>query len=219
LDLSELIHFDFHRILSSFESGEVDVLVGTQMITKGLDFSNVGLVGVLNADNLLNFPDFRASERSYHLLAQVAGRAGRRNKRGKVIIQSFHVDHPILKFLVANDYSGFFKYESHERNLYNYPPYYRLIEFRLKHRIEQDVEKLGLSYSKNLKEVFGKRVLGPVIPPVSRIRNYYIRTLMMKVEKDLANNKIKDEIHLITDNFRKDSKNRQLIIQVDVDPY
>jgi primosomal protein N' (replication factor Y) (superfamily II helicase) len=209
----------FQRILTSFESGEVDVMVGTQMITKGLDFSNVGLVGVLNADNLLNFPDFRASERSFHLLAQVAGRAGRRNKRGKVMVQTFHPNHPVLKFLATYDYRGFYNYETRERKLYNYPPFCRLIEFRLRHRNENDVEILSKKYSNLLKTVFGKRVLGPVIPSVSRVRNYYIRTLLMKIEKDLSNKKIKEEIHRVTEDFRKDAKHRQLIIQVDVDPH
>jgi primosomal protein N' (replication factor Y) len=209
----------FHRILTSFESGEIDVLVGTQMITKGLDFGNVGLVGVLNADNLINFPDFRASERSFQLLAQVAGRAGRRQKRGKVIVQAFNIEHPILKFLSRYDYKSFYSYESHERKLYNYPPFFRLIEFRLKHRNESGVEDLGSLFSQSLKNVFGKRILGPVIPNVSRVRNMYIRTVTMKVEKEYSNAAVKKEIHNIIENFRKTLKNRQLLIQIDVDPF
>jgi len=209
----------FHRILTSFESGEIDVLVGTQMITKGLDFNNVGLVGVLNADNLINFPDFRASERSFQLLAQVAGRAGRRQKRGKVFVQAFNINHPILKFLSRYDYRSFYNYESHERKLYNYPPYFRLIEFRLKHRNEMGVEELSKLFGQSLKNVFGKRILGPVIPAVSRVRNLYIRNVTMKVEKDYSNVAVKNEIHKIIENFRKTPKNRQLFIQVDVDPF
>jgi primosomal protein N' (replication factor Y) len=209
----------FQRILNSFEHGEIDILVGTQMITKGLDFSNVGLVGVLNADNLLNFPDFRASERSFQLLAQVAGRAGRRQHRGRVLIQTYRMEHPVLQFLTRYDYEGFFKYESHERKLYHYPPFYRLIEFRLRHRNEAKLESLSRAYAVALKNVFGNRMLGPVIPSVSRIRNYHLRTILLKVEKGLSNRKLKSAIHEVTEEYRKDQEHRQLLIQIDVDPY
>ncbi len=209
----------FQKIMSSFEAGEIEILVGTQMITKGLDFGNVGLVGILNADNLLNFPDFRASERSFQLMAQVAGRAGRRSKQGKVIVQTFSVDHPVLKFLLANDYVGFYNYEIHERSLYRYPPFYRMIEFRLRHRDEKELEVQSKIFADMLRKVFGKRVLGPVIPMVSRIRNYYIRTLLLKMEKEMPNTRIKEEVHKIIDVFHNDPQGRKLLIHVDVDPY
>lgn len=209
----------FQRILNSFEHGDIDILVGTQMITKGLDFSNVGLVGVLNADNLLNFPDFRASERSFQLLAQVAGRAGRRQHRGRVLIQTYKIDHPVLGFLTRYDFEGFFRYESHERKLYHYPPFYRLVEFRLRHRNEGKLESLSRKYADVLTSMFGKRILGPVMPPVSRIRNYHLRTILLKVEKGISNRKLKTAIHDVTEGFRELQENRQLLIQIDVDPY
>ncbi|MBL0341924.1 MAG: primosomal protein N' [Bacteroidetes bacterium] len=146
----------FQRIISGFENGEIDILVGTQMVTKGLDFDNVSLVGVLNADSLINFPDFRATERSYQLLAQVSGRSGRKFKQGKVLVQTFQVDHPLLQHVIHNDYSGFYRYEMEERQKYIYPPYYRLIELRLKHRDEKVLEELSKEFARELKQVLVK---------------------------------------------------------------
>ncbi|MBK8876741.1 MAG: primosomal protein N' [Bacteroidetes bacterium] len=208
----------FQRILSGFENGEIDILVGTQMVTKGLDFENVSLVGVLNADNLINFPDFRAAERSYQLLAQVSGRAGRRSKRGKVLIQTYQIGHPILQFLINNDYRGFYTYELAERERFNYPPFCRLISLRLKLRDEKQLDALAKDFTKVLKSVFGKRVLGPVAPNVSRIRNLYIRNVLIKVEKNLSDHKVKQMITSVTDRFLSHPENRSLIIHVDVDP-
>lgn len=208
----------FQRILSGFENGEIDILVGTQMVTKGLDFENVSLVGVLNADNLINFPDFRAAERSYQLLAQVSGRAGRRSKRGKVLIQTYQIGHPILQFLINNDYRGFYNYELAEREKFNYPPFCRLISLRLKLRDEKHLDELAKEFTKVLKSVFGKRVLGPVAPNVSRIRNLYIRNVLIKVEKGLSDHKVKQMITSVTDRFLSHPENRSLIIHIDVDP-
>ncbi len=208
----------FQRIISGFENGEIDILVGTQMVTKGLDFDNVSLVGVLNADALINFPDFRASERSYQLLAQVSGRSGRKFRQGKVLIQTFQVDHPILQYVIHNNYTGFYKYETEEREKYLYPPYYRLIELRLKHRDEQLLDELSKEFSRELKLVFGKRVLGPVPPGVARVRNLYIRNILLKIEKNLPNVKVKEMIVKVTDRFLSHQAHRSLIIQMDVDP-
>jgi len=208
----------FQRIITSFSNREIDILVGTQMITKGLDFDNVSLVGVLNADHLIGFPDFRAAERSYQLLAQVAGRSGRKFKQGKVLIQAFQIGHPLLKFLVANDYTGFYRYETNEREKFGYPPFVRLIEFRLRHRNEQELNHLSEAFVKKLKSAFGKRVFGPVVPPVGRVRNYYIRTVLLKLEKGMSDKQVKNDIRKLTSGFLSIPEHRSIFIQFDVDP-
>jgi len=208
----------YQRIISGFENGEIDILVGTQMVTKGLHFDNVGLVAVLNADSLINFPDFRSVERSYQLLAQVAGRAGRKFKRGKVFIQTYHTAHPVLHYMMNNDYTGFYRYELAERQRFVYPPFCRLIQLRLKHKDDKLLEELTKDFTRELKSAFGKRVLGPVSPPVARIRNYYIRHILLKIEKSLSDQKIKQMLTHVTDRFLSHPENRSLFIQVDVDP-
>lgn len=210
--------FAFQRIINSFENGEIDILVGTQMVTKGLDFDKVSVVGVINADGLIKFPDFRAAERSYQLLAQVAGRSGRKYKQGEVLIQTYQVEHPLLNFLKQNDYTGFYNYELAEREKYSYPPFFRLIELRLKLKDEKKLDLLSRELTKELRLVFGKRVLGPVVPAVSRVRNYYIQNVLIKVEKGLSNQKVKQMITRVTDRFLSHPENRSLFIQIDVDP-
>jgi primosomal protein N' (replication factor Y) (superfamily II helicase) len=217
LDTTSSKH-SFQRILQEFESGDIDILVGTQMVTKGLDFDNVSLVGVINADHLINFPDFRASERSYQLLAQVSGRSGRKFKQGKVIVQTFQPAHPLLHFLTQNDYVGFYRYEVDERKKYNYPPFVRLIELRLKMKNDKELDELAKEFVKELKMVFGNRVLGPVVPPIARIRNYYIQNVLLKIERSLSDQKVKSMITKVTDRFLSHPENRSLIIHADVDP-
>lgn len=208
----------YQRIISGFENHEIDILVGTQMVTKGLHFDNVGLVAVLNADSLINYPDFRSVERSYQLLAQVAGRAGRKFKRGKVMIQTFNTGHPLLKYLISNDYTGFYRYELSERQRFVYPPFCRLVLIRMKHKDDQLLEELTKDFTRELKTAFGKRVLGPVSPPVARVRNFYIRHVMLKIEKSLSDKKVKEKLTHVIDRFLSHPENRSLFIQVDVDP-
>jgi primosomal protein N' (replication factor Y) len=208
----------YQQIISGFENRDIDILIGTQMITKGLDFDHVSLVGIINADSLMNFPHFRAHERSFQLMAQVSGRAGRKFKRGKVIIQSYHPENPIIGFVVENNYKGFYEYELNERNKFKYPPYYRLSEIRLKHRDEKKLEQTSIAFAKELKDVFGRRVLGPVTPVVSKVKNFYLRTVMLKIERDLSVLKIKKMLGTAMDHFKADIENRSLVIQVDVDP-
>ncbi len=208
----------YQQVISDFENRSIDILVGTQMVTKGLDFDNVSLVGILNADSLMNFPNFRAHERSYQLMAQVSGRAGRKLKQGKVIIQTWHPQNPVFQLVVENNYKGFYEYELTERNKFKYPPFYRLTEIRVKHRDEKIVEKTSLAFAKELKEVFGKRLLGPVTPAVSKVKNYYLRTMMLKIERDLSVTKIKKMLGNAMDHFKANPENRSLLIQVDVDP-
>lgn len=208
----------YQRIIAAFESGETDILVGTQMVTKGLHFDHVGLVGVLNADNLIHFPDFRSVERSYQLLAQVSGRAGRKFKQGTVLIQTFNTGHPMLQFLLHNDFTGFYRHELREREQFNYPPVCRLIQLRLKHKDSEVLNELSKALTVELKSVFGKRVLGPVDPPIGRVRNYYLKNILLKIEKTLSDRKVKEMLMKVTDRFLSHEEHRKLIIQVDVDP-
>jgi primosomal protein N' (replication factor Y) len=210
--------FAHRQIISDFEERNIDILVGTQMVTKGLDFDHVALVGILNADSMLNFPDFRAFERSYQLMAQVAGRAGRKNKRGKVIIQSFNPEHPILNYVVTNNYSGMYISELNERKSFQYPPYYRLIQFTLRHR-DKDILDIGANYFADiLKKHFGKRVLGPEFPLVARIRNEYHKNILLKFEREASMSKVKEILLAEIAQFKNNVDFKGVKVVPDVDP-
>ncbi len=174
----------YDRILTDFDLHKVDILVGTQMITKGLDFDNISLVGVLLADKSLFFPDFRANERSIQLFTQVAGRAGRREKKGKVVLQTFTPDHPVITETINHDIKGFYDRELKERKDFLYPPFYRLINLTLKHKDPKVLNAGAKELAKLLKEKLGRRVLGPTPPGISRIRGLFIEQIMIKLEKD-----------------------------------
>ena len=189
------------------------------MITKGLDFGNVSLVGILNADSLINFPDFRSFERSFQLMLQVSGRAGRKNERGKVIIQTYNPTHMVLNYVMNNDYRGFYAEEIQERKRFQYPPYFRLIEITLKHRNEIFIETAAADFCKELKNAFGKRVLGPVAPYVSRVKNMHLKNIMIKTERELPISKVKALLTQALDKFRLDKLNKSLIIHIDADPF
>jgi primosomal protein N' (replication factor Y) len=211
--------FGFERIIDSFKNKEVDILVGTQMLAKGLDFDNVSLVGIMNADNMLYHPDFRAFERSYQMMTQVSGRSGRSEKRGKVIIQTYNLNHNTIQQVTNNDYSGMYKEQLYDRQIYKYPPYFRLIKITLKHR---DYEKLKQG-SLWLYQVFSQNlnlpVLGPEEPPISRIRNEYIRTIMIKIPQNLPLQSTKKTIQKILDSFESVSQFRAIKVTVNVDFY
>lgn len=207
----------YQQIISRFESGDVDVLVGTQMVTKGLDFDKVQLVGILNADSILHFPEFRAHERGFQLLAQVSGRAGRR-AHGKVLVQTYDVKNPVLSFVMKHDYKGFYMHELNERYKFSYPPYFRLIEIRLKARDEKQLDRMASELGTALRKKFAKRVLGPTIPYVNRVRNLYQRHLLLKVEKTLSVANVKNQLMAALTEFRQKPENRSLILQIDVDP-
>jgi len=172
------------KIITDFEQHKIDILIGTQMVSKGLDFENVRVVGILNADNLLNFPDFRAYERSYQLMVQVSGRAGRKGKQGKVIIQTADVENPIIKSVVKNDYTGMAKNQLIERKNFKYPPYFRLIKITVKHKNKLKVEKAADILADFLKQVFAERVLGPEFPIINRIQTWYMKDILIKIEKE-----------------------------------
>ncbi|MCK0158482.1 primosomal protein N' [Cellulophaga sp. F20128] len=193
--------YAYEKIITSFEKHELDVLVGTQMLTKGLDFANVSLVGIMNADNLLNFPDFRAHERSYQLLAQVSGRAGRAKKRGKVLIQTYNPYHQILQQVAANDYEGMYTDQINERRQFKYPPLHRILKITFKHKDYTKVEDASEWFAKSLRVVFNSTVLGPEFPAVSRIRNQYIKHVILKMEKEQHLGKTKNHIKRIEKSF------------------
>lgn len=206
------------NIINDFSLGKADILVGTQMVTKGLDFERVSLVGILNADNLINFPDFRASERAFNMLEQVAGRAGRRNKRGLVIVQTSQPAHPILSYLQAHNYEGFYEHELEERRRYGYPPFTRVINIYLKHRDEELLIKAAAGYAETLRHLFGNRILGPDEPHIARIQSLYIRKIMLKVEIQASMSKVKAILRSVYEAQMADKSLRSLVVYYDVDP-
>jgi primosomal protein N' (replication factor Y) len=208
----------YENIISEFENRNVDVLIGTQMVTKGLDFDNVSLVGILDADMLLNRNDFRAFERSYQLMSQVAGRSGRKNKRGSVIIQTGDVDNWVIQKVIAHDYNGFYESEIVERKNYFYPPFYKIIEFTLKHKNENLVNQASNEFAKSLREIFKERVLGPEFPVVARVNNQFIKVIKLKIERDAPEKKIKERINELIDSFFSAPVNKSIRLLIDVDP-
>ncbi len=191
----------YEKIITAFEEQELDILVGTQMLTKGLDFRNVNLVGIMNADSLLNFPDFRAHERSYQLLTQVAGRAGRTKKRGKVIVQTYNPYHQILKQVSTQDYHGMFQEQLYEREQYKYPPINRLIKLTFKHKDYNKLNDAAAWFAKSLQNIFKENILGPEYPPVARIRNQYLKNIMIKIPTEQSLAKTKSAIKKIENSF------------------
>jgi primosomal protein N' (replication factor Y) len=210
--------FAHRQLISDFEERKIDILVGTQMVTKGLDFDNVSLVGILNADSMLNFPDFRAFERSYQLMAQVSGRAGRKNKQGQVIIQSYNPTHPILQFVVTNNYESMYTSEMAERKNFQYPPFHRLIQFTLRHKDQDILNGAADVFANTLKGHFGKRVLGPEFPVVARIRNEYNKNILLKFEREASMGKVKEIIQHEILLFKNDPTFKSVKIVPDVDP-
>jgi len=210
--------FAYQKIINDFENKSIDILIGTQMVTKGLDFDNVSVVGILNADNMLSYPDFRSPERSYQLMAQVSGRAGRKNKRGKVIIQTYNPYHSIIRNVIDNNYFKTYKDILIERINFKYPPFYRLIEIRLKHKDFKMLNSASAELAKQMRAKFGNRVLGPEYPIVSRIKNLFIKTILLKTEKNNQLSVAKNELQLILDRFKKNRSFTGVYIIIDVDP-
>ena len=211
--------FGYQKIIGKFQAQEIDILVGTQMLSKGLDFANVSLVGVLNADNMLNFPDFRAHERSFQMLVQVSGRAGRAKKRGKVAIQTFNPYHQILQQVSTNSYQEMFKEQLQERWQYHYPPYYRIVKITLKHRDMIKVDSGASWLGKSLSNIFKENLLGPTTPSVSRVRNHYIRTMVIKIPPKQSLKSTKENILRIKNMFQAVKDFRPIRFIIDVDNY
>lgn len=209
----------YEKIIRAFEERKIDILVGTQMLTKGLDFRNVRLVGIMNADNLLNFPDFRAHERSFQLMLQVSGRAGRTQKRGKVLIQTYNPHHRIVQQVSANNYQEMYLEQLEERRQYKYPPFYRLIRFTLKGRDYSKVNEASAWLAKSMSNVFQENILGPEFPPVARIRNEYHKNILLKIPQKQSLLKTKEVVEKILQSFRAIGGYRSVKLVVNVDPY
>lgn len=210
---------DFDRIINSFSSQEIKILVGTQMVVKGLDFKNVHLVGVVNADHLINFPDFRSYERSFQMLTQVAGRSGRSNQRGKVLIQTYQPNHPVIKNVIDNDINSFVLSELKDRKLHSYPPFIRLIRITLKNR---NIETLSIAsdwFLNVLSQSFKGKILGPVYPPVARVRNYYHKQLLIKLESKSSRLQFKKVLQKTKKSFESIASFKSTKFIIDVDPY
>lgn len=208
----------YQFILDQFKNRETDVLVGTQMVTKGLDFDCVKTVGILDADNMLSFPDFRAYERSFQLMEQVSGRAGRKGEKGKVIIQTYQPTHPVIMNVVNHDFIRFYEEQMPIRRQFCYPPYYRLILIRLRHVDYEKLNKAAEYFAKHLRPVFKHNLLGPEYPVVSRIKNQYIKQILIKFDRNENSNKIKEIIKSEIDAFKHLNDYKAVSISIDVDP-
>ncbi len=210
--------YSYMQLMNEFDEGNIDILVGTQMISKGLDFDNVGLVGILNADSIMNFPDFRAHERAYQLMSQVAGRAGRKQKRGTVIIQTRQPYHSIIQAVTRNDYFAVYENEVLERKNFHYPPFHRLIHLTIKHRDQKVAEQSANVFGQMLRQKLGNRVVGPEAPGVARVRNYFLQQILLKCERELSMKQVKEFIMQIIQVLRVDPKFKGIVIAPDVDP-
>ena len=208
----------YEKIIADFEGGKTDILIGTQMVSKGLDFDRVSIVGILNADSMLNYPDFRSYERAFQLMAQVAGRAGRKNKQGLVILQTKSPDLPVIHQVMRNDYEGLYLDQLAERQLFRYPPYYRLIYVYLKHRKESVLEQASDMMAQYLRSALGDRVLGPDKPPVARVQTLYIKKMIVKVEQTASMAKVRDYLLSVQRAIAEDERFRSLIVYYDVEP-
>ena len=211
--------FGFEKIIDSFKNREIDIMVGTQMLAKGLDFDNVSLVGIMNADNMLYHPDFRAFERSFQTMVQVAGRAGRSEKQGKVIIQTYNPLHNTIQQVTNNDYLGMYKEQLYDRLIYKYPPYFRIIKLSLKHRDFNKLKEASMWLYQVLSQNLGIPVLGPEEPPINRIRNEYIRTIMVKIPQEVSVLGTKKTIQKILNSFESVAAFRAVKVTLNVDFY
>jgi len=209
----------FEKIIHNLESRKTDILVGTQMVTKGLDFEHVSIVGILNADNLVNFPDFRAHERAYQLMSQVSGRAGRKHSQGKVVVQTIQPTHPIFDFIRTQDYRSFYNTQMAERKLFHYPPYFRLIKLVVKHKNIEVVERVSAALAGELRRIQLLIVLGPGFPLVSRIQLWFHKEIWLKFDRRQNSSKIKMEIEQAIFVVKQLPLNSSCSINIDVDPY
>ncbi len=208
----------YERLINDFSTGKSNLLIGTQMISKGLDFDNVSVVGILNADSMLNYPDFRAYEQSFMMMSQVSGRAGRKGKQGLVILQTKSPDLPVIQQVVRNDYQSFYSDLLVERRDFHYPPFYRLVYVYLKHRDENTVNSAGLEFGSRLREIFGDRVLGPDKPAVARVKTLNIRKIMLKLENGIDYSRARQYLRSALEAMLKDKRYGALQVYCDVDP-
>lgn len=208
----------YERLINDFSAGRTNLLIGTQMISKGLDFDNVSVVGILNADNMLNYPDFRAYEHAFMLMAQVSGRAGRKGKQGLVVLQTGNPQLPVVQQVVNNDYEQFFSAQLEERRMFGYPPFYRLVYVFLKHRNESTVKAASIELGYRLRQWFGTRVLGPDKPAVAMVKTLHIRKLVVKLENGIDMKKARECLRLAQRQLLQDPRYGSLMVYYDVDP-
>ena len=208
----------YERLINDFSTGKNNLLIGTQMVTKGLDFGKVSVVGILNADSMLNYPDFRAYEQAFMMMSQVSGRAGRKGKRGEVILQTKTPDLPVIQYVVHNDYPTFFKELLDERCEFHYPPFYHLVYVYLKHRDENIVNTAGVELGSRLRDIFGARVLGPDKPAVARVKTLSIRKIVLKLENGIDYPRVRQYLRGALDAMMKDKRYGVLQVYYDVDP-
>ena len=208
----------YERIINDFEEGKTDILIGTQMISKGLDFDRVSVVGILNADSMMNYPDFRSYERAFQLMAQVAGRTGRKNKQGLVVLQTKSPENPLIHQIMANDYTRLYQEQMEERSLFKYPPFYRLIYVYLKHRKEDILNQAADLMAAHLRQGMGERILGPDKPPVARIQSLFIRKIVIKIEQEASMSKVRRYLTQVQRTLIEDERFRSLMVYYDVDP-
>ena len=208
----------YEKIIGDFQDGKTDILIGTQMVSKGLDFDNVDVVGIVNADTLLNYPDFRATERAFQLMSQVAGRAGRKNGQGNVFLQTKMTDAPVIPQIVSNDYTAFYNQQLQERMLFHYPPFYRLIYIYMKHRDVRVLEEFSELVGRRMREIFDNRILGPDLPPVAKVKQLYIRKIVLKVENGLSQYKVNEVLRNIQQAYCEQPRYRSIVMYYDIDP-
>ncbi len=208
----------YEQLIWQFETGKIDILVGTQMVTKGLDFDHVRVVGVLNADNLLNYPDFRSYERSFQLIAQVSGRAGRKNKQGRVIVQTSQPNHPVILDVAENNFNQLFNRQMNERKMFRYPPYFRLIKIVVKHQNRERLDLVAMHLSTAFRGLFNRNVLGPEYPVVGKIQTWFQKEILIKIPRDGKIQEAKTKIMELISKTKAQPNNSSLIVYVDVDP-
>jgi primosomal protein N' (replication factor Y) len=213
--------YSYQKIINDFEQGDIDILVGTQMVSKGLDFANVTLVGVFDVDRMLHFPDFRSFERTYQLAVQVSGRSGRNEKAGEVVIQTSNLKQPILHYIHRQDFKEYYNHEIPERHKYKYPPFYRLIKITLKHRENAVIQKAAESLAAKIQAQFNKNlVLGPHEPMISKIRNFYLMEILIKISRNAADlSGMKTNLIDAANALKQEKKYKQVYVVFDVDPY
>ena len=208
----------YERLINEFSAGKTNLLIGTQMVSKGLDFDHVSVVGILDADNMLNYPDFRAYEHAFTMMAQVSGRAGRKGKQGLVILQTKNPELPVIQQVVNNSYTAFYKSQLEERTAFHYPPFFHLIYIYIKHRNNDIVESASMELGSRIREIFGNRVLGPDKPTVARVKTLHIRKIMLKLENGIDYKLAKQYLRSIRDTMMKEKRYGALTIYFDVDP-
>lgn len=208
----------YERIISDFSAGRTNLLIGTQMVSKGLDFDKVSVVGILNADSMLNYPDFRAYEHAFMMMAQVSGRAGRKGKQGLVLLQTKSPQLPVIRQVVENDYAGFFNDLLEERRAFRYPPFYHLIYIYMKHRYDQTVNTAAIEMGSMMRQWFGERVLGPDKPSIAKVKQLNIRKIVLKLENGIDMKRVREYLNLAQDRLLKQTCYNSLQVFFDVDP-